>query len=86
MKISISIDETILQMLDNYADKRRMSRSAVISKGVGELLLKEEIHDTVASVQLVCDKLLNQELLSEKDAIAFKRSLNHLANLVDYPY
>lgn len=57
MKVTITLDDELMQRLDTYADRNYMSRSGLISYAVTEFLNTKEVLTLVKSTSLAMQKI-----------------------------
>ena len=62
MKVNVTLDDELMQRVDNYADRNYMSRSGLISLAVTQYLNQQEvilaIKDVSLAIQLVPERLI----------------------------
>ena len=57
MKTAISVQDSLFQRAENYARKKKISRSQLYSVAVEEYLEKREEEDLIARINAVCEKV-----------------------------
>ena len=86
MKISISIDENILQQLDAYADSQHLTRSAAIVKALGIALERYEAHEALRRAAEVADSIAEAAYITEEQARKYKKAMKELDSIVNNPF
>lgn len=56
-KINISIDDNLLERLDNYADLNYMTRSGVITSGLIQLFAQADVITSINKLSLAFQKI-----------------------------
>lgn len=57
MKVNITLDDELMQRVDNYADRNYMSRSGLISLAVTQYLNQQEVILAIKDVSLAIRKV-----------------------------
>lgn len=56
IKLQITMDEDLLQSVDDYCDKNYMNRSCLISQSLIEVLNRQKLIDSISNVSLALKK------------------------------
>lgn len=64
-KVQISIDDKLLERIDNYADENYISRSGLISMGMSEYLTSKETMLLVKNLGLAVQKIADQGIVDD---------------------
>ena len=57
MKVNVTLDDELMQRVDNYADRNYMSRSGLISLAVTQYLNQQEVILAIKDVSLAIRKI-----------------------------
>lgn len=57
MKVNVTLDDELMQRVDNYADRNYMSRSGLISLAVTQYLNQQEVIFAIKDVSLAIRKI-----------------------------
>lgn len=57
MKVNVTLDDELMQRVDNYADRNYMSRSGLISLAVTQYLNQQELVLAIKDVSLAIRKI-----------------------------
>lgn len=66
MKIQISLDDELLERIDNCADANYMSRSGFISEACVQLLNQRELISSINRISLACQKVADTGVLDDE--------------------
>ena len=66
MKINISLDDELVQRIENYADANYMSRSGFISLACTQYLASADVITAVKSLSLACRKIADTGEVDEE--------------------
>lgn len=65
-KVQISIDDKLLERIDNYADSNYTSRSGLISFGMAEYLNSREVVGLVKDMSLAVRKIADNGVVDDE--------------------
>lgn len=65
-KVQISIDDKLLERIDNYADDNYVSRSGLISLGMAEFLNSKEVIGLVKDMSLAVRKIADNSVVDDE--------------------
>lgn len=65
-KVQISIDDKLLERIDNYADDNYVSRSGLISLGMAEYLNAKEVIGLVKDMSLAVRKIADNSVVDDE--------------------
>lgn len=77
-KINITIDDRLLEKVDNYADSMYMSRSGVLALGATQLIQAAEITQAIRDISVCVRSIADKGLVDEQA----QRELDALDSLV----
>ena len=86
VKLSISMDETILQMLDAYADAEHMTRSGAIKKAIGLALEQYEAKEALSQAKELADAIADEKYITDEAARKYKKLLTQIEEIVRSPF
>ena len=72
-KVQISIDETLLQKLDDFADRNFCTRSGAVSMAVSQLVLQDELQRSMRSMAMAMQKIAENGHLDEQSVKDMKQ-------------
>lgn len=76
-KINVSIDEKLLQKIDDYADSHYMSRSAFFTYASSQILLTDQVYSTLDSLNSVI-KEMHIRMSSDPNYVASEEDAKEL--------
>ena len=81
-KVQISIDDELLERIDNYAEENYISRSGLISLGMVEYLKSKEVMMLIKNLGLAVQKIADQGVVDDatmKEIEDFERLCNMIS-------
>lgn len=67
MKVQVTIDDELLERLDNYADDNYLNRSAVVTIAVSQYLTAREMQSAISSLSRTMKKIAEEGEISEDE-------------------
>lgn len=66
VKVNVTLDEELLQRIENYADENYLTRSGLISLAASQFLLREEASKAVVDLSLTMRKIADSGTIDEE--------------------
>ena len=70
MKVNVTLDDELMQRVDNYADRNYMSRSGLISLAVTQYLNQQEVILAIKDVSLAIRKIADIEQFEDFERLS----------------
>lgn len=80
-KVQISIDEELLERVDQYATKNYLSRSGFITLALSEKLNQVEVFSAIKQLQVALTSIASKDTISEAD-LEQLRKFEIIANMM----
>ena len=65
-KVQISIDETLLKKLDDYADRSFCTRSGAIAMAVSQLVMQDELQRAIRTMAMAMQRIAENNEIDEQ--------------------
>ena len=72
MKVNVTLDDELMQRVDNYADRNYMSRSGLISLAVTQYLNQQEVILAIKDVSLAIRKIADTGKMDQETIEQFE--------------
>ena len=65
-KVQISIDETLLKKLDDFADRSFCTRSGAIAMAVSQLVMQDELQRSIRTMAMAMQRIAENNEIDEQ--------------------